>query len=56
MDDLIRMTKGNLINGAIEYIPCKTKEGRPLTVRVPLNATAQEIADKMKRELIDLLK
>lgn len=41
--DLIKMTKGNLINGAIEYIPRKTKEGRPLTVRVPLNATAQEI-------------
>lgn len=40
---LIKMTKANLINGAIEYIPRKTKEGRPLTVRVPLNAIAQEI-------------
>lgn len=37
------MTKSNLIGGAIEYIPRKTKEGRPLTVRVPLNAMATEI-------------
>ncbi len=41
--DLIKMKKSNLINGAIEYIPRKTKEGRPLTVRVPLNAVAKEI-------------
>ncbi|MEG1955938.1 MAG: site-specific integrase [Mucinivorans sp.] len=46
--DLIKMTKGNLINGAVEYIPRKTKEGRPLTVRVPLNATAQEIVARYK--------
>jgi len=37
------MTKSNLIGGALEYIPRKTKEGRPLTVRVPLNAMATEI-------------
>ena len=35
--DFYRMTKQNLINGAIEYIPQKTKEGNPVTVRVPLN-------------------
>lgn len=46
--DLVKMTKANLINGAIEYIPRKTKEGRPLTVRVPLNATAQEIVARYK--------
>ena len=46
--DLIKMTKANLINGAIEYIPRKTKEGRPLTVRVPFNATAQEIVERYK--------
>lgn len=46
--DLIKMTKANLINGAIEYIQRKTKEGRPLTVRVPLNATAQEIVARYK--------
>lgn len=46
--DLIKMTKGSIINGAIEYIPRKTKEGRPLTVRVPLNAIAQEIVARYK--------
>ena len=44
--DLIKMTKGSVINGAIEYIPRKTKEGRPLTVRVPLNAIAKEIVER----------
>ncbi len=46
--DLIKMTKGSIINGAIEYIPRKTKEGRPLTVRVPLNSVAQEIVARYK--------
>lgn len=41
--DLYRMTKRNIINGAIEYVARKTTEGRPVTVRVPLNATAREI-------------
>ena len=30
--DLMKMTKNNVINGAIEYVPRKTKEGRPYTV------------------------
>jgi site-specific recombinase XerD len=46
--DLIKMTKGSVINGAIEYIPRKTKEGRPLTVRVPLNDIAQEIVERYR--------
>ena len=37
------MTKNSIIGNAIEYVPRKTKEGRPVTVRVPLNTTAQEI-------------
>ena len=41
--DLYKLTKRNIINGAVEYIPRKTKDGRPVTVRVPLNATAKEI-------------
>ena len=41
--DLYKMKKNHLINGAIEYIPRKTKDGRPITVRVPLNETAKEI-------------
>ena len=48
--DLLKMTKSNLIDGAIEYIPRKTKEGRPLTVRVPLNQTAKEIAARYKSQ------
>ena len=46
--DLMKMTKANVINGAIEYVPRKTKEGRPYTVRVPLSPTALEILDRYK--------
>lgn len=41
--DYMKMTKDNIIDDAIEYIPRKTKEGRPVTVRVPLAPTAKEI-------------
>jgi len=44
--DLYRLTKQNIINGAVEYIARKTKDGRPITVRVPLNATSKAIIDK----------
>ncbi len=44
--DLYRMTKRNIIKGAIEYVARKTKEGRPVTVRVPLNSVAREILDR----------
>lgn len=44
--DLYKLTRSNVINGAIEYVPRKTKEGRPVTVRVPLNATAKEILER----------
>lgn len=46
--DLYKFTKDNIINGAVEYIPRKTKEGRPITVRVPLNTTAKEILERYK--------
>lgn len=46
--DLIKMTKNCVINGGIEYIPRKTKEGRPLTVRVALNEIALEIVQRYK--------
>jgi integrase len=42
------MTKDSIINGAVEYIPRKTKEGRPITVRVPLNKQAQAIVERYK--------
>ncbi|WP_278961216.1 phage integrase SAM-like domain-containing protein, partial [Parabacteroides johnsonii] len=36
VSDLYKMTYRSIINGAVEYIPRKTKEDRPITVRVPL--------------------
>ena len=44
--DLYKMTKANVINGGIEYIPRKTKDGRPVTVHVPLNSIAKEILER----------
>mgnify|MGYP000011936820 CR=1 FL=1 len=46
--DLMKMTANNIINGAIEYIPHKTKDGHPIVVRVPLNERAKKIIDKYK--------
>ena len=44
--DLLRLQRSNVVDGAIEYIPRKTKEGHPITVRVPLNDTAKSIISK----------
>jgi site-specific recombinase XerD len=44
--DLYKMTKSNIIDGAIEYIARKTAKGRLITVKVPLNTTAKEILKK----------
>jgi len=49
------MTKDSVINGAIEYIPRKTKEGNPITVRVPLNDKAKAILEKYKNYVGDKL-
>lgn len=43
VSDLYKMTERNIIDGAIEYIPRKTKEDRGITVRVPLTKVALEI-------------
>ena len=43
VSDLYRLTKRNIVNEAIEYIPKKTREGNPITVRVPLNSKAKTI-------------
>ena len=48
ISDYYKMTCNSVINGAIEYIPRKTKDGRPVIVRVPLNNIAKEIIDKYK--------
>ncbi|MCL2510439.1 MAG: site-specific integrase [Bacteroidales bacterium] len=44
--DLYGFTKANVINGAIEYIPRKTKDDKQETIRVPLNTIAKEILRK----------
>lgn len=46
--DLYSLTKNSIIDGAVEYIPHKTKEGRPTTTRVPLTPTAAEIIERYK--------
>ena len=48
VSDLRNLTKCSIINGAVEYIPRKTKEGNPVTVRVPLNAVARAIVERYK--------
>lgn len=46
--DLWAMTKGNIIDGAVDYIADKTKDENPKTIHVPLNKTATEIMEKYK--------
>jgi integrase len=48
VSDLYRMTRRNIVNEAIEYIPKKTREGNPVTVRVPLNHKANAILERYK--------
>ena len=44
--NFVGLTKASVIRDAIEYIPRKTKDGRPITVRVPLNERAKAIIEK----------
>ena len=46
--DLMRLTSGNIVNGAVEYIPRKTGEKNPRTVRVPLNEKARTILERLQ--------
>ena len=46
VSDLLKLTRGNLINGGIEYVPIKTREERGDIIRVPLNRTASEIVER----------
>lgn len=50
VSDLYRFTKKNLNDGAIDYIPHKTKDGHPITVHVPLNKHAIAILEKYTTE------
>lgn len=44
--DFMRMTKNDIVNGAIEYIPHKTIDRRGRVVRVPLNSIARAIYER----------
>ena len=44
--DLVRFKKTDVADGILSYIPRKTREGRPVVVRVPLNGTASEIVSR----------
>ncbi|MDR0332745.1 MAG: site-specific integrase [Dysgonamonadaceae bacterium] len=46
VSDLYKMTKKSIINEAVEYIPRKTKDDKPIVVNVPLNPRAKEILEK----------
>ena len=46
--DLLKMTPNNFVDGQIEYIPRKTKDDKPVTVEVPLNARALGILAKYR--------
>lgn len=55
VSDLYKMTYRSIINGAVEYIPRKTKEDRPITVRVPLNDTTLKLIAKYQDYSRDML-
>lgn len=46
ISDLYGLTSASIINGAIEYIPSKTKRERADVVRVPLNEQAMNLVKK----------
>lgn len=46
ISDLYSFTRRNLIDNCIQYVPRKTKDKTPKTVKVPLNSIAKEILDK----------
>jgi site-specific recombinase XerD len=46
VSDLMRLTKANIINGFIQYVPTKTKDENPAPVSIPINDKARAILDK----------
>lgn len=48
VSDLMRLTPSNVIDGAIEYIPTKTKGESQKVVRVPLNERATALLQRYK--------
>ena len=48
VSDLLKLTESNVKGDFIEYIPRKTRDEKPITVRVPLTATALSLIEKYK--------
>lgn len=46
--DFYKLTKKNIVNGALEYIQEKTRSHNPRTIRVPLNSIAKTILERYK--------
>ena len=46
----MKFTGKSVVNGCVEYIARKTREDRPVTVRVPLNKTANELLERYRPE------
>lgn len=43
VSDLMNLTRSNIVDGELNYVARKTREGRPVTIKVPLNRTAMRI-------------
>ena len=48
VSDLKKLRKGNIVDGAVEYIPQKTRNHKARTVRVPLNQKALDILERYR--------
>ena len=46
--DLVRLTFGNIVSGGVEYIPHRTREKNPGTVRVSHNEKSQTIPERLQ--------
>lgn len=46
ISDLMRLTDANIIDEEVNYIPRKTKDSDPITVKVPLNDRALRLVEK----------
>jgi integrase len=48
VSDLITLRETSIIDGCLQYVPKKTKDKKPVTVSVPLNARASRLVEKYK--------
>ena len=47
-NDLVRLTSGNIVNAAVEYIPHRTREKNPGTVRVSHNEKVRTVLERLQ--------